>query len=190
MSRNAALRHPVCSFQGCTRSHLLIPPRRTMIHTIPIRIATPHLPAIAPARAGMQTASAPLDVLFAELLNAYRRSGGLARGSEVAMRAANRRLDGMAWLEDCLQRRMLISLDWHSGLWLPLFQFDRSDMSLREDVRGPCSELSGVMDGWELALWFVRPQCLLHHCSPLDVLDTQPELVLDAARREHFLQGA
>jgi hypothetical protein len=161
-----------------------------MIHTIPIRDAI-SCPSASPlSLTGARFASAqPLDTLFAELLNAYRRSGGLARGSEVAMRAARRRPAGTAWLEDCLQRRMLISLDWHSGLWLPLFQFDRSDMSLREEVRGPCAELSGVMDGWELAQWFIRPQCLLHHCSPLELVDTQPALVLEAARREHFIQG-
>ncbi|RYF45779.1 MAG: hypothetical protein EOO27_40720 [Comamonadaceae bacterium] len=127
-------------------------------------------------------AAAPLDVLFTEVLHAYRRSGGLARGSEVAMRASCRRPDGTAWLEDFLHRRVLISLDWHSGLWLPLFQFDPSDMSMREEVRRPCAELACVMDGWDLALWFIRPQPLLHDCSPLEVLDTQPALVLDAAR--------
>lgn len=105
------------------------------------------------------------------------------------MRAARRRIDGTSWLENCLQRGMLIAFDWHSGLWLPLFQFDRVDMSLREEVFRPCVELSGVMDGWELALWFVRPQCSLQHRSPLELLETQPSLVLDAARREHFLKG-
>jgi hypothetical protein len=156
----------------------------------PTRHAAPRPPAAPLPFAPTQcTPLEPLDVVFAELLNAYRRSGGLARASEVAMRAASRRRDGSAWLEDCLQRRVLISFDWHAGLWLPLFQFTPTDMSLREDVCRPCAELSGIMDGWELALWFVRPQCLLHHCSPLDMLDTEPALVLDAARCAHFVQG-
>ena len=161
-----------------------------MNHTIPIRDANA-CPARSPGPlAGTQSPPAdPIDILFTDLLNGFRRSGGLARGSEVAMRAAGRRLDGMVWLEGCLQRRMLIALDWHWGLWLPLFQFDPSDMSLREEVQRPCAELSGVMDGWEMAQWFVRPQCLLQHRSPLALLDTEPGLVLDAARREHFLQG-
>ncbi|MBB1600472.1 hypothetical protein [Variovorax sp. UMC13] len=162
-----------------------------MIHTVPSKSAilshsgSPQSLAQAPPES-----AASLDALFVELLNGYRRSGGLARGSEVAVRAAQRRCDGTSWLENCLERRMVIALDWHSGLWLPLFQFDRRDMSLREEVRGPCAELSGIMDGWELALWFIRPQCLLHHCSPLELLDSQPAVVLDAARREHFLQCA
>ncbi|MDB5826037.1 MAG: hypothetical protein JWQ73_257 [Variovorax sp.] len=126
--------------------------------------------------------------MFMELLAAYRPSGGLARGSEVAIRAASTRPDSMAGLEQCLEQRLLVSLDWHSALWLPLFQFDRSDMSLRNEVQRACAELRGVMDDWELAAWFVRPQCALHHCSPLHVLDAEPELVVEAARREHFLQ--
>jgi hypothetical protein len=130
-----------------------------------------------------------LDTLFTELLAAYRHSGGLARGSEVALRVANRRSDGTAWLEDCIERRTLVSLDWHSGLWLPLFQFEPSDMSLRNEVHRTCTELCGVMDGWDLAVWFIRPQRLLQHCSPLQLLDSDPERVFEAARREHFLQG-
>jgi hypothetical protein len=132
----------------------------------------------------------PSDLLFTELLDACRHSGGLARCSEVAQRLARRRPDGVTWLEDCLRRRTLVSLDWHSGPWLPLFQFDLSDMTLREAVRRASAELSGVMDGWDLAAWYVRPQCLLQHRSPLELLDTQPELVRDAARQEHFVRAA
>ena len=158
-----------------------------MTESNPVRDANARqtFPSRSPVRPGRANAAA-LDALFTELLDAYRRSGGLARGSEVAMRAASRRQDGSAWLEDLLRRRMVISLDWHSGLWLPLFQFDRSDMSVREEVRRPCAELAPVMDGWDLAQWFIRPQCLLHHCSPLDMLETQPALVLDAARSTAF----
>ncbi|MDB5827019.1 MAG: hypothetical protein JWQ73_1239 [Variovorax sp.] len=31
-----------------------------------------------------------------------------------------------------------------------------------------------------IAAWFVRPQCALHHCSPLHLLEAEPELVVDA----------
>lgn len=129
------------------------------------------------------------DTLFMELLAAYRRSGGLARGSEVAALAAGKRPGGTEWLEHCCVHRLLVSVRWNATQWVPLFQFKRSDMSLRVEVLRACAELRGVMDDCELAVWFVRPQCGLHHCSPLDLLDAEPDLVVDAARREHFFQG-
>jgi hypothetical protein len=154
-----------------------------------VRVRTLRPKPMTPILAIPSPPCSALDTLFTELLGAYRCSGGLARGSEVALRAANRRSDGTAWLEDCIERRRLVSLDWHSGLWLPLFQFEPSDMSLRNDVHRTCAELGGVMDGWDLAVWFIRPQWLLQHRSPLQLLDSDPERVFEAARREHFLQG-
>lgn len=157
----------------------IIPPGRARVATASTPPTT-HRPQPTPVE--------PSDRLFIELLDAYRCCGGLARRSEVAGRVARRRPDGAAWLEDCLRRRALIALDWHSASWLPLFQFEPSDMSLREAVCRPSAQLGAVMDGWELAVWFVRPQCLLQHRPPLALLDTQPELVMDAARQEHFVR--
>jgi hypothetical protein len=140
------------------------------------------------ARAGLPHADVP-DALFIELLNAYRSRGGLARASEVTARVVSRRPVGIAWIEQCFAHRLLVSVIWHSMVWLPLFQFERSDMTLRDEVFRTCGELRDVMDDCEMAAWFVHPQCGLNHCSPLDMLDSRPELVVEAARREHFLQG-
>ena len=156
------------------------------------------IPALHPVRTAMPSPApmppparvAPSDHVFAELLDACRPSGGLARHGEVAGRAARRRPDSAAWLDDCLRRRALIAFDWHAGPWLPLFQFEPSDMSLREAVRPALAQLGHVMDGWELAAWFVRPQCVLQHRAPMDLLDTQPALVMAAARQAHFVRAA
>jgi hypothetical protein len=151
----------------------------------------PH--ALSLARPSSQRAQSAcdraLDLLFVELLDAYRPSGGLARYTEVTMRMTRRRSDGVTWLESCLRHRRLVAIDWHSELWLPLFQFAAPDMSLREDAHRLCAELNGVMDGWDLAAWFIQPQCLLQYRSPLELLGTQPGSVLDAARQEHFVRG-
>ena len=131
-----------------------------------------------------------MDVLFIQLLDAYRPSGGMARRSEVALYMGRRRQDSVVRLEHCLQHRLLVAIDWHSQTWLPMFQFVSSDGSLREEVSRPCAELSSVMDDWELASWFVQPQCALQHRPPLQLLNTQPGLVLDAARQERFVRDA
>lgn len=99
------------------------------------------------------------DALFVDMLRAYRRSGGLAREAEVLGRAAECRSPG--WRVGST-RDTIICFEWEQRFWLPWFQFDPADMSLRPGPARVIAELSPILDGWGLASWFARPGCPTH----------------------------
>lgn len=81
----------------------------------------------------------------------------------------------------------MISLEWQSQTWLPLFQFTRPHMRPQVDLTRVLAELTPVCDPWELAAWFVQPSPWLANRTPLDALAGDLPAVLDAARAERFV---
>ena len=71
------------------------------------------------------------DSEFVQMLNGFRSSGGLARLSEVVALSERRGSLDIAALSGSLARRELICFEWQSEGWLPLFQFDPLDMTIR-----------------------------------------------------------
>ena len=123
------------------------------------------------------------DVHFLELLAAYRASGGLATGHEIAVR---RPLTGPSELARAIASRELISLDWSGQRWLPVFQFERGDLAVWKPVRVLVDELSVVLDDWEIAGWFVEPHPWLSCATPLQIMGSDFARVHDAARALRF----
>lgn len=67
----------------------------------------------------------------------------------------------------------------------PLFQFDENTRKPRPVIR----ELIYIFDlsrhdSWELFIWLTSPTGLLGGAVPVDLLDSAPSQVLEAARRE------
>jgi len=127
---------------------------------------------------------------FVSLLNAFRESGGLARANEVASQFQRRSDGNISVLGDWLLNRHAISFEWHSKLWMPLFQFNPSDMSLRAGLAGILAELALVYDDWDLAHWFVKPNAWLSEALPANALAVAAPQVLWAARAERSAQAA
>ncbi len=126
------------------------------------------------------------DAHFIALLNAYRASGGLADGSEIAARQP---LSGLSALGRAITARTVVSLDWAGQRWLPIFQFEPGDLTVRPPVRVLIEELSDVLDDWELADWFVEPNAWLGGAPPLRLVDTDFDRVHDTARALRFAFG-
>jgi len=127
---------------------------------------------------------------FVNLLNAFRDSGGLARANEVATQFERRSGQGTQVLGDWLVRRQAIGFEWHSRLWLPLFQFNRGDLSLRPGLTETLAELVGVYNEWDLASWFAKPNPWLSEGLPADGLADSAPQVLWAARAERSAAAA
>ncbi len=124
---------------------------------------------------------------FVALQNALRASGGLASGNEVAARL---QLDGEAGyvqLARWIVGRQAFSFAWHDDIWLPMFQFDPQNFSLRRSARPILAELIGVMAGWSIAHWFATPNEALHGHRPVELWNTQQEEVFQAARLQRFV---
>ena len=124
------------------------------------------------------------DALFVDMLRAFRRSGGLAREAEVLDRSQACSTPG--WRVDSANGS-LICFEWGQRFWLPWFQFDPSDMSLRPGPGKVIAELSAVFDGWEMASWFVRPNLWVGDAKPIDLIDDCLASVLGAARADRFI---
>jgi hypothetical protein len=124
---------------------------------------------------------------FSALASAYRRCGGLACGDELLRLAGSRIPQPISALARRIVSREVISLSWQSVVLLPMFQFELPTMSLREGPRRVLLELDGVFDDWELARWFVEPNCWLADAAPIDRIDNDLPGVLQAARADRFI---
>lgn len=138
------------------------------------------IPAAAPFP---QVHSQSDDVRFLRLLAAYRVSGGLAPGSEIA---ARRPSTGLSALGRAIAVGEVIGLQWAGQHWLPVFQFERGDISVRPPVRVVLTELAELLDEEERIQWFVQPNAWLDDASPLQLLATDFSRVHDAARALRF----
>lgn len=125
---------------------------------------------------------------FIALLNAFRRSGGLARVPEVAARFQMDGVGDISPLSGWINTREVISFEWQSKFWIPLFQFNPVGLTLRAGLGGILAELRGVYDDWELATWFAQPNPWLADYTPADALAMTAPQVLNAARAERFIK--
>lgn len=127
---------------------------------------------------------AALDATFVALQSAYRGHGGIAQGDLLATGLSRAGRGGYAELARRIVAGDLFSFRWHDAFWVPLFQFDPLLLNLRAAPHRVLKELHGVLDGWAIASWHVRPHAGLRGRRPLDLLDTDLSAVLAAARAE------
>jgi hypothetical protein len=135
--------------------------------------------------------SAERDRRFVGMLRAFRSTGGLLRGDEVSeLISYHRQSDAsqsISRLARQIATREVVSFEWRGERWLPLFQFQLSDMSLREPVRQVAAELAPVMDGWALANWFATANAWLGQRTPVEALKDDVSSVIQAARAERYV---
>jgi hypothetical protein len=130
------------------------------------------------------------NMRFVNLLNGFRESGGLARANEVASQFQRRSAQDISVLGGRLVKRQAIGFEWQSKLWMPLFQFNPSDMSLRAGLAGILAELVVVYNDWDLARWFAKPNPWLSDGLPANALAVAAPQVLWAARAERSAVAA
>jgi hypothetical protein len=141
-------------------------------------------PSIGQSEADRDDEAQQRNRRFVSLLNAFRASGGLARANEVAAQFQRRSEQDISLLGGWLVKRQAIAFEWHSKLWMPLFQFNPSDMSLRAGLADVLAELVVVYNDWDLASWFAQPNPWLSEGLPADALAFAAPQVLWAARAE------
>jgi len=165
----------------------------TLAHTAPARLdwhglqrlgsAGPHPLPAKPAPPQPERRVQTKDSDFVALQRAYRASGGLERASDLALRLKGAGRGGYQELARQIVGGQLFSFYWSDSAWLPAFQIDPPTLVPREASRRVVKELQGVLDGWDMAWWFVNPHADLHGRRPLDLLGTALPTVMAAARR-------
>jgi hypothetical protein len=118
---------------------------------------------------------------FEMMSRAYSRLGGLVLGDGLAMKMREVRDQPISVLARWIVDRTVINFDWHGQMLLPLFQFDRFDMSPRKVVCDVLQTLASTHSDWGVALWFARPNGGLGGDAPIDVIDDDPAAVIQAA---------
>jgi hypothetical protein len=127
------------------------------------------------------------DSLFIALLNEFRGRGGLQR--LLAVQSAHRD----TWSADVIETlparvadRCVLGVTWNHEAWVPEFQFDAHGAT-KQAAASVFLELTGSHDQWELATWFVTPSVWLQHSRPIDLIDTAPARLLEAARADRYV---
>jgi hypothetical protein len=139
---------------------------------------------------GLLTGLSELDKgeQYISMLEAYRQHGGLARGEEVADLLRHRNTHcSISTLARSIVTREVLSFQWHTELWLPLFQFNLNDMSHKDAPRRVTAELAAAFDAWNLSCWFVQPNSWLKERMPLELIARDADAVLHAAKADRFV---
>lgn len=111
---------------------------------------------------------------FATLLSDCRRTGGTARSKVLARLPEDHGLGNFVGLAGRIEAKEVFSFKWIGTRWLPTFQFDLRDLSIKPSAVQALSELGCIFDGWARVAWFAKPKCGLAHRRAADVLGCGP----------------
>lgn len=121
---------------------------------------------------------------FLQLIRAFFASGGTSRYGELAQLLNEHQATGHDHLDAWIASKQLLAFEWHLCLWIPMFQFDLNHLSLKPVVHQIRMELDPSLSGWLQARWFAEMNARLHGRRPVDLIDTAPQGVLEAARED------
>ena len=127
------------------------------------------------------------DLALAALRTAYRASGGIARGDDLGRLLADHGRGDFISLAKLLADEDIFGFEFRHATWVPMFQFDLGDLSLKSGPRQVRAELGEEFEGWTIAAWFVEPNPWLANRRPVDMLDSKLGVVLQAARADRFV---
>jgi len=119
---------------------------------------------------------------FIALLEAFRATGGTAPGEIVDRLLEERQVGNAVSLAKLVDAGQAFGFEWRDSLWIPMFQFDASDLAPNPTVQSVRAELPSLWSGWTLACWFAGPNARLDGRSPAAALDSDPDAVVRAAR--------
>ena len=123
---------------------------------------------------------------FAELCSTYADAGGIASGDEVARVLELSGRGSLAGLARKIVAGELFGIECRQGFWIPMFQFTE-ELAPKPGLKAVLAELASEYDGRRLADWFVEPNSWLEEARPIDVIDSNPAEVLQAARADRFV---
>jgi hypothetical protein len=118
---------------------------------------------------------------------AYLPTGGIVSGdcfSQLMRHGLDQPISVLArWVVD----RDVVSFELHGQIWLPMFQFEPSNLRVRPGVLKVIEKLRSGFDEWELAEWFAQPNSWLDGQTPASQVACDEQAVLQAARTDRFV---
>jgi hypothetical protein len=150
-------------------------------------VGVPEPPSIRGLRPCASSWRADADARASEVMDAFRRTGGLVSGEELTLLLRQRTSQPISMLARWIVERRVVSFGWRGEYLVPMFQFEGAYMAVRRSVSAVLAELRGVFDDWDLATWFALPNDWLGEHAPVRVLPIDPYAVLQAARADRFI---
>jgi len=132
---------------------------------------------------------APSGRGFIALLEAFRATGGTAPGEIVGRLLGEHKVGHAVSLAKLICTGQAFGFEWRACLWIPMFQFDVDDLTLQAGAQRARAELPSLWSGWALASWFAAANERLDGLSPADMLDSNLDAVLRAARSVESCEG-
>jgi hypothetical protein len=117
----------------------------------------------------------------------FKLNGGLATGDDLVGLLPTHQAQPLSAIARWIVCRRVISFQWQSQFFLPLFQFDLRAAVVRPDTTRVIEELKNTFDDWELASWFVEPSDWLQGAFPVEAITARPAEVVSAARADRFI---
>lgn len=154
-------------------------------HPVPGSIPTHPPTGLTDAKIGFGIA--PNSRAFVEMLKVYHASGGLTRGDTLGRLLDDWRCGDFISLARLIASNEIFSFKWHGQSWVPMFQFELRDLSVKPGPSRVVAELKLSFDDWGTAAWFIEPNSWLHAKRPVDLVDSDPADVLEAARADRFI---
>lgn len=121
------------------------------------------------------------------LIRCYRQGGGLLEANALAVRMRARCAQPVSRLARWIVSRDIVVIAANGALLVPLFQLDEAGCEVRPAVGRVLLELHGVFDDRETAQWFVQPNAWIDDRWPMDLLDSDPHAVVEAARADRYI---
>lgn len=129
---------------------------------------------------GLSRACIPSSPRFTALLEASRATGGTAPGDAVAHLGDHFIGDAVS-LAKLIHSGHVFGLEWRGSRWIPMFQFDIDDLSVKSSAQHVRAAPPSLWAGWRLASWFAEPNVALDLQRPVDLLESSLPAVLAAA---------
>lgn len=127
--------------------------------------------------------------VFVSLLEAFRASGGTAPGDIVSRLLEDHQAGEVASLARLVHSSQIFGFDWRGSFWIPMFQFNENELSIAVAPQAVRAELPDLWSGWTVAMWFAMPNALLEGQRPVDLLRTEFDAVLNAAKVLRSMAG-
>lgn len=160
----------------------------TSIHDFDLRPSLQLVRAVPVAPPRRRPPSPPMwidgDPRANEVLHVYERTGGLWSSDEVSLMLRRRTAHPVSLLARWIVDTLVISLAWRGDYLLPAFQFDVGHATVRRPVFAVLEALDGTFKDLDLASWFALPNAHLDDAAPVDVIELDPDAVLEAAHAE------
>ena len=136
----------------------------------------------------IESDSLPSSRGFAAMLLAFKTTGGALRSDDLSRLLEQHKKGAQVGLAKLIASREICSFEWHCKCWVPMFQFEPGDLSVLPGPRQVISELAGIRQDWALATWFVQPNAALSGRLPVNLMQSNLDDVLAAARSDRWVE--